>query len=398
MKLPGVSAEAWPLTSPTSQRCVIPRCNDVPMKLFISSLISGYEAERAAVAQAATVLRWDVIRAEDFGARPDTPRRACLEAVRAADVVILVMGADYGAIQDGGLSPTHEEWREATKSQKPTLVFVQTVDARDQLQQAFLEEVQGWSAGRFRESFGSPQELRDKVTRALADLRAPGLADESEVSQRAVAALPEAARGMFGSGSRLDVAVAGGPRQQVLRPAEIESGALITDLHREAMFGPNAVLDSQAATKPGLSGGHLVIAQDSAEVAIRADGTILISRSAMSSRSDLRTVGIPSIVEEEVRERIAGALRFAFDVLDRIDPSHRITDVVAAAALRDAGHTPWRTRAEVAANPGSASMPMGNGDSRPVTLDPPMVRRAALVHEADRIAEDLAVLLRRQHR
>lgn len=129
-----------------------------------------------------------------------------------------------------------------------------------------------------------------------------------------------------------------------------------------------------------------------------ADGTILISRSAMSSRGDYRTGVIPSIVEEEVRERIAGALRFALDVLDRIDPSHRITDVVAAAALRDAGHAPWRTRAEVAAKPGSASMPMGNGDNRPVTLSPPMIRRAALVHEADRLAEDLSVLLRRQHR
>ena len=368
------------------------------MKLFISSLIGGYEEERDAVAHAATVLRWEVLRAEDFGARPDTPRQACLEAVREAEVVVLVMGAHYGAIQDGGLSATHEEWREAAKSQKPTLVFVEAVKARDQNQRAFLEEVQGWSAGRFRESFSSPQELQDKVTRALSDLRAPGLADESEVAQRAVAALPESQRGTFGGGAKLDTAVAGGPRQQVLRPAEIEDSALINDLQREAMFSVNATLDPQSATKPSLNGGRLLITQDFAEVAVHADGTILISRSAMSSRGDYRTGVIPSIVDEEVRERIAGALRFALDVLDRIDPSHRITDVVAAAAIRDAGHTPWRTRAEVAAIPGSASMPMGNGDGRPVTLSPPMIRRAALVHEADRLAEDLSVLLRRQHR
>jgi hypothetical protein len=368
------------------------------MKLFISSLIGGYEDERAAIAHAATVLRWEVLRAEDFGARADTPRQACLEAVRVADVVVLVMGADYGAIQDGGLSATHEEWREAAKAQKPTLVFVESVDDRDEDQRAFVEEVEGWSAGRFRESFSSPDELQDKVTRALSDLRAPGLADEAEVIRRAMAALPQSTRGTFGGSAKLDIAVAGGPRQQVLRPAEIEDSVLINDLQREAMFSVNATLDPQAATKPSINGDRLQITQDAAEVAIHADGTILISRAAVSSSGVNRTGVITSIVEEEMRERIAGALRFALEVLDRIDPSHRITDVVAAAALRDAGHTPWRTRAEVTASPGSATMPMGSGDNGPVTLSPPMVRRVALVHEADRIAEDLAVLLRRQHR
>ena len=368
------------------------------MKLFISSLIGGYEERRAAVAHAATVLRWDVLRVEDFGARADTPRQACLEAVRAADVVVLVLGSAYGPIQDSGLSATHEEWREAVESQKPTLVFVEAVDDRDRHQHAFVEEVQDWSAGRFRESFSSSEDLRDKVTRALSDFRTPGLADETEVAQRALAALPESSRGTFGGGAKLDIAVAGGPRQQVLRPAEIEDTALINDLQRDAMFSANAPLDSQSATKPGLNVDRLRITQDAAEVVVHADGTVLISRAAMPSNDVSRTVVIPSIVEEELRERIARALRFALEVLDRIDPSHRITDVVAAAALRDAGHTPWRTRAEVAASPGSANMPMGSRDNGPVTVSPPMVRRAALVHEADRIAEDLAVLLRRQHR
>jgi hypothetical protein len=368
------------------------------MKLFISSLIGGFEEERAAVAHAATVLRWEVLRAEDFGARADTPRQACLEAVRAADVVVLVMGANYGASQDGGLSATHEEWREAAKSQKPTLVFVETVDDRDPHQAAFVEEVQGWAAGRFREDFRSPEELQDKVTRALSDLRSPGLADETEVALRAAAALPEPMRGTYGGGAKLVIAVAGGPRQQVLRPAEIEDRVLINDLQREAMFGVNATLDPQAATKPKVNGDRLQITQEAAEVAVHADGTILISSSAVSSNGVNRMGVIPSIIEEEMRERVAGALRFALDVLDRIDPSNRITDVVSAATLRDAGHTPWRTRAEVTESPASVSMPMGSGGDGPVTLSPPMVRRAALLHEADRIAEDLAVLLRRQHR
>ena len=62
------------------------------MKLFISSLIGGYEAERAAVGHAASALRWELLRAEDFGARPETPQQACLQAVREADAVVLVLG------------------------------------------------------------------------------------------------------------------------------------------------------------------------------------------------------------------------------------------------------------------------------------------------------------------
>ena len=64
-------------------------------------------------------------RAEDFVASPDTPQRTCLRGVREADVVVLVLGARYGAAQGSGLSATHEEYREA-KDRSPVLIFIQT--------------------------------------------------------------------------------------------------------------------------------------------------------------------------------------------------------------------------------------------------------------------------------
>ena len=368
------------------------------MKLFISSLIGGYGDERAAVAHAAKVLRWEVLRAEDFGARPDTPQHACLEAVRQADVVVLLMGADYGDVQASGVSPTHEEWREAARSQRPMLVFVEAAVERDDLQNAFVDEVEGWSTGRFRASFTSPQDLQDKVTRALADLQMPGPADEAEIAQRAISALPESQRGMFVGGARLHVAVAGGPRQQVLRPAEIEDHELINDLQRDAMFGQNATLDRLSATQPSVNGDWLAITQERAAVSVHADGTVLVSRAAVAAERPRDTM-LASIVEEDVHEQISGALRFAFDVLERIDPDHRVTSVVACAALRDAAHSPWMTRTEVAESARSMSVSMGSGaHTEPVILNPSMVRRSALVHDADRIAQDLTVLLRRQHK
>lgn len=365
------------------------------MQLFISSLIGGYEKERAAVAHAASVLRWQVLRAEEFGALRDTPQQACLEAVRQADAVALLLGARYGVRQNSGLSATHEEWREAVRVHNPVLVFVEDVADRDVDQEQFVNEVQDWAAGRFRESFTSPDELDDKVTRALADLASPGPSDESEMRTRALTAIPAETSGLGGRGPRLWVAVSGGPHQQVLRPTEIEAPQLLDALQQEAMFGADGPLDRRAATEPRSGGSGLRLVQADAEVGITEDGTVTICLPTAPGHAGWRS-GIPSIIEEDLHGNIASALRFAHAVLGHIDPMHRITDVVPAVALRNAASTPWRTREEAAANPNTVSMPMLSGDDQPVARAPALIRRAALVHDAHRLAEDLTVLLRRQ--
>ena len=98
------------------------------MKVFISSLIGEYEDQRAAVGRAAHTVRCEVIQAEDFGARPETPQQACLKAVESGRCCLLLLGARYGQAQESGLSATHEEWREAQREEKPTLLFVESVD------------------------------------------------------------------------------------------------------------------------------------------------------------------------------------------------------------------------------------------------------------------------------
>jgi hypothetical protein len=81
-------------------------------------------------------------------------------------------------------------------------------------------------------------------------------------------------------------------------------------------------------------------------------------------------------------------------VLDRADPLRRVTDVTVVAQLAGAGYMPWRTRAEHAASPSSGTMGRG-GDDVVVGLAPARRHRQALMHDADRIAEDLVVQLRR---
>ncbi len=87
-----------------------------------------------------------MLRAEDLGATPTSPQQACLGLVRDSDVVVLLIGESYGAVQPSGLSATHEEYREA-RERKPVLVFVQEHVTRDEQQAEFLTEVQDWATG-----------------------------------------------------------------------------------------------------------------------------------------------------------------------------------------------------------------------------------------------------------
>ncbi len=367
------------------------------VKIFISSLISGYEPYRAAVTEAAETLGHQVVRAEDFSASPGTPQQACLSAVRESDVVVLLIGERYGYAQPSGLSATHEEYREA-KERKPVLVFVESGVVREPAQQTFLDEVQAWSTGHFRAAFSSPAELKAAVLRALHDYElstAAGLVDETEMLARATDLLTSGTPGS-GSAPRLAFAVAGGPQQQVLRPVELEQADLARDIQREAMFGEQPVLDPSAGTGVAIRRGILVLEQPNASLVVDQAGSICIVQPARRDTEPLRT-GLPALIEEDLATALARAIRFSGWLLDRIDPLHRLTDVVPVARLAGAGYMPWRTRAEHAASPKAATI-HGTADAVTATLTPARRHRQALTHDANRIAEDLITLLRREVR
>ena len=138
------------------------------MKVFLSSVITGFEPYRAAAADAVRTLGHEIIRAEDFSASSMTPQQACLAGVRESDVVVVMLGERYGQLQVSGKSATHEEFEEAAQT-KPVLVFEQLGVERDDLMRAFVTEVQDWVHGSLSATFSSSDELRVAVTRSLAD-------------------------------------------------------------------------------------------------------------------------------------------------------------------------------------------------------------------------------------
>ncbi|MGO4527390.1 DUF4062 domain-containing protein [Microvirga sp. 2MCAF35] len=319
------------------------------MKVFISSVITGYEAVRAAAQDAIETLGHEVIRAEDFGASASSPQIACLSGVRDADLVFLLMGRRYGAVQASGISATHEEFREA-KGTKEIIALVETVDDRESAQQAFLDEVQDWQGGVFTESFATSEDVRRLITQALhrrAVDEARGASDAHEVLNRCLSVLPSSERGWSNGHITLGLAVAGGPSQTLLRPIQIESRELDEKLFQFALHGPNAVFDRREGTEPAIAGDALVLKQSSRSVAVHADGSVSL-RLPIESESQMM-----ALIEEDVREAMVRGLGFLNDVLAAIDPTERLRRIGISSIILGADYTGWRTRAEDRRSPNS---------------------------------------------
>ena len=366
------------------------------MKIFVSSLIGGMEPLRAAARAAILSLGHEPVMAENFGAQPQSPQIACLDALRGCDAVVLILGARYGFTQPSGLSATHEEFREA-RDRIPVLGFAQAGAQHEPAQAAFVKEVRaGWVTGLFSPEFADAEDLRAKVIRSLHDwqlARAAGPFDAGELLARTLSPFEDRRGRHHGTSPLLILSLAGAPAQAVLRPSEIEDPRLGRDFQKEAMFGEPAIFAAEAGAQVGMERDVLVLRQGPRLVTLGADGSILIR---LTLEEPTRGHGLPVLLDEVVTGRMAAALRYATWLLDRVDPTARLAQVALAVRIEGGGHLAWRTRAEHAASPNSMSLPNIHDEPPPVHLTPAHRPRAALRFEADRIAADLLTLLRRQ--
>jgi hypothetical protein len=362
------------------------------MNVFVSSVIGGLEPFREAASRAAKVLGDDVRRSEDFGATTRSPQEACLEGVRWADVVVLLLGERYGDPQGSGLSPTHEEYREA-KSAGTVLAFVQDGVQREESQEAFVEEVRSWSGGVFTGSFTTPEDLADALTRALHEVelaQQAGRPDEDEMLTRAQNLVPD--RSGY-HGATLCLVTTLGPQRQVLRPSEIEDPGLARALHQDALFGQHAFFDPGQGAETKLTEGALLVEQQDSSLLLDPSGSVRILQPAGTPNA-----GLPSLIEEDVRDKIVRALRLTSSTVTRVDPVQRLTHGLPLVALLSANFFGWRTRDEQSRSPDSMTMSMRVSDPTLVSLTPPARPRAALEHEAPELADDFIALLRRTFR
>jgi hypothetical protein len=339
--------------------------------------------------------------AEDFGAQPNSPQVACLQGLRKSDLVVLILGERYGVVPAGStFSATHQEYREA-RGTKPVIAFVQQGVTPEAEQAAFIDEVQAWEGGLFRGGFSTPDELQDGVTQALYDYavaNAVGPVDEQEMAERATALIPAENRHQVTS-TFLDLAIAGGPLQRVLRPAELEAPALAEHLQQSAMFGDYRIFDRAQGSESRLKDADLVLRQEgAASIRLTEQGSLAIriplDKPATGHGSFKAMDGMMVIVEEDVQQRLATALGYAAAVIEHTDPTQRLMRLAIAVGIAGADYRAWRTMAQNAASPHSVQIGhMGQQSRTPVIVN---VARAALRLDRTHLIEDIIVPLRRQ--
>lgn len=148
------------------------------LTVFISSVRRGLEEERDALPGLVSAIGHEASRFEDFTAQPVPSRQACLQGVDAADIYLLLLGRNYGQpLADSGVAPTEEELTRARQRGIPVLVFKKTDVDLEPRQAEFVERVERYDTGWFRNSYSSTADLLTKVAAKLREVSAqsPGL-------------------------------------------------------------------------------------------------------------------------------------------------------------------------------------------------------------------------------
>ena len=157
------------------------------MKVFVSSVVTGFEAFRAAAKRAIETFDASPVTCKTFGARPYSSELACLTEIEASDVFVLVIGERFGFEQSPGVSVTQQEFRHACGRSIPVLAFVQDVPM-EPAQAAFKAEVEAYHGGFVREMFVTPEDLKEKIVQTLLRLeRSRSAMPEGEFEQRLAA-------------------------------------------------------------------------------------------------------------------------------------------------------------------------------------------------------------------
>lgn len=354
------------------------------MKVFISSVRRGLEAERDALPGLIAALGHDPKQFEKYSALPVPSRQACLDGVRDADVYVLLLGDHYGdPLPDTGLAPTEEEFVAARARGIPILVYVKRGGSPDDKQKAFIARVSAYVDGRFREGFedvaelltavaGSMRELgKQPATLTWADLTAGveiGWRDAVSAVRRAYGTDLETYVVPVGAAARLLATVMAGLPERLGRAGR--DGGLFAQGQALMMYsgGDEAVASTQEDARTASAG-----------IRVRDDRSVTIWEQVPSDM-------LGAIVDEQdLAERIARMLRLAGD-LALIETEQ----AALAVGLRIGTTTTIGSAADLGRRTGAQPIDFGGGDKTARVGARDSVPTPALAPAASEIASELA--------
>lgn len=373
-------------------------------RVFISSVMEGYEAFRDATAEGVRRAECEPVQAEDFVASSTSPRNACLDGVRSADAIVLLLGSRYGWIAPSGMSVTEEEYNEARRTHKRIFVFLEDVVTREPQQDEFVRKVQDYIDGHWRKIFSEPTELASLIQETItaADLVSVQMSENvmTEKLKSALVLEPPPAQGIVW------LKIAWG----TLRDEEVIDPLLLTDtdFHRMIMRlgheSDPALFTYEQPKTPTATASVLQISQgdinewrdarDLVILELKTDGTLSIVQNISGTEADSDNANFLSntyfIKPEVVQERLTRAWAFTVTWWGHHDHYLRHDPLMYGVTLHNVGERFFRAPRE--SSPGGITIPPKCPHDPLVIYDHP--RRIARASFASMAPEEIARICR----
>jgi hypothetical protein len=354
-------------------------------KVFISSVQREFQEVRDAARAAVESLGMYPVMAETTGASADSPRRALLDLVRDADIVLLLLGARYGEAGETGRSPTEDEYQEAVRLDKPVIVLAQEVEMEAR-QREFLDRTRGsWDEGKLSGAFVGPSDAGLEIVKALRVFETrqavnadANLAPEAQSRAHQLAGGDERTSST-GSGSKARFVAAPLVRKPLLDALMLEDAGLAEELQTLARTS-GLVNNAMALTVDISSSGVRFEAKEgdaweTLQFAVEADGAVVAEGSVGGSGGHFSE---SVVLAQPLRVLVERAQAFTLRAWKRIDTGYDIRETALTVGIPNAGYKVY-AESDIG---GSMSMPAG---LPPVLIAPEparLVRREDLSGEA----------------
>lgn len=350
--------------------------------VFISSLARGeIGAIREAARHAVESLGMRPVMFETTPASNQSPRRLLLDRVADCDVLLLLLGAEYGEPVARGVSPTEEEFNEAREHGVPVLAVMQNV-AREPAQDEFIRRVRGsWEGGKFAPEFHDPVSAVSAVVAALNAWRnaKPEAESRGVAESRALELARGTERNTMTSGSKLRVVITPLTRRLLLDAVTLDQLSLPDDLASAARasgvvtndMAITTTVDRDDAIRLEAKGGGW----ETLNLLIGPDGAVVAEAPVGGSQQNF---GGSVVMHDRVGQAIERAAAFALAVWQRIDRRDDVQQALIVASVPEAEYKVYALVEPV------GSMSMGSM-GRPAVLIAPatplLVRREDLAGE-----------------
>jgi len=316
-------------------------------RVFLSSVMEGYAALRDAAAEGVRRSGCEVVRAENFPAATASARTACLDGVRSADALVLLLGERYGYVAPSGRSVTEEEYDEARRTHKRIFVFLEESATREPRQEEFIRRVQDYVGGHWRKTFRDVASLTALVEQAVAEADMTG-SESGAAANRLDAALgrrPEQTQGIVW----VHAVWATVRDEEVVDPLLLGQGVFQQTLQRLAHESNPPLFSYEQAKRKNATTSRLRIEQgdrdgwregrDLAELELDADGTLSIALNVSGTEPEGGLgdthFGMYFLDPDGFRRQLARAFAFAASWWEHHDPYRRHDPLEYVLALHD---------------------------------------------------------------